>query len=74
MELSQESYQEFVQTTARCATHELDKAYEYVWQWGVGSFIFWNKARVCYPARPDGCDDRLLTDGAARNQALTFGA
>ena len=34
MELSQESYQEFVQTTARCETHELERAYGHVWQWG----------------------------------------
>ena len=33
-ELSQESYQEFVQTTSRCEIHELERAYEHGWQWG----------------------------------------
>jgi lincosamide nucleotidyltransferase B/F len=32
-ELSQESYRKFVQTTARCDVHELDRAYQGAWKW-----------------------------------------
>ena len=33
-ELSQDSYREFVLTTARCESAELDRAYEAAWLWG----------------------------------------
>jgi len=33
-DLSPESYREFVQTTARCESDELDRAYKAAWSWG----------------------------------------